>query len=300
MKSPAETILKEAQPWFDSVKASGRTAHTRYCHRRAIRLASQFWSEHGGPKSLHCIKQMDMEQWASQLVKQGFAPITRDSYLRAWLLLFRWLEARGRVFVNPLRNFVLPKFTRRMLPVVSEQDMAKLLNSVDGRSPAAIRDRALLEVAYATGARCGELYRLNADDVGLDERIILVRGKGGRERYLPLTSSAVFALEDYLRSARLFFTRFGPERDALWLSHNGRLSARTMHRIWRRRSSTVGLKIGPHDTRRAFATHLLRRGLGPNELRLLLGHAGFHHIKHYVRYAAVDIHNMHRRSRLSR
>lgn len=303
MRPVKSALLDDAQPWFEHLRANGRSPATLQNYHRAIGRAGRFWLETDGPRCVRDITFNALQRWFGAVIWRGYAPTGRDSMLRPLTLFLRWLETRGDIFADPSRLLPLRSPQRRMVPVPSEKDVARMIDDVVGPDPIRLRDRAILEVAYSTGARKSELVALNVDDLHLRDRLVKVEGKGAKERVLPLTRSAVAAIREYLENGRPLLTR-NQDESALWIADaahgRGRLGRTGITILFRRCSYAVGLRLSPHDFRRAFATHLLRRGLGVNELRLLLGHSGFHHIRHYVRYAAVDLMRAHRRSKLAR
>lgn len=305
MKPKNAPLLSEIQPWLAALRAKGLSSRTVVNYEQSFAAVTKFWSQTGGPQRAREIRLTDLEGWVSELRRRNYAPTGLDSTVRPLTLFLHWLETRGEVFQNPAQRLVLRNPPRRMVPVHSEQDIARLLESVIGDSAQVLRDRALLETAYSTGMRLSELSRLQLDDLNLGERTVRVTGKGAKERLLPLTRSAVRALRDYLSNGRPKLCR-GSSESALWLARapdrNGkvRLGRKGINLMIWKRGKAIGLMMSVHALRRAFATHLLRRGLGVNELRVLLGHAGFQHIRHYVRYAAVDLKRAHQRSKLSR
>ncbi len=301
MKSTPSQLLIEAQPWFESLKARGLSAATVLFYQRTMERSARIWARHGGPRRVAEITVVALESLVAELRRQELAPASRDALVRPWILFLQWMEERGAIFSNPARRTLLVNPPRRFLPVHSEREIVQVLESVAGSDPETLRDRAIFETAYATGMRLGELHRLDVADVNFEEKTVFVRGKGARERIVPLTESAKRAVKEYLDAGR---PKFAGESSlpALWLvggkSGSHRFAYGGISVMIKRRSLRAGIRISPHSLRRAFATHLLRRGLGLNELRMLLGHAGFLHIRHYARYAMVDLKRAHARSKL--
>jgi site-specific recombinase XerD len=223
-------------------------------------------------------------------------------YLRPLAFFFHWLDRRGEILLNPAKGFLIPKERRRLHPVISEQDMARLLESVPMRDPSDLRDRAIIETAYATGMRLGELAALDVTEVDFAEGVVVVTGKGRKQRTLPLTHKAVEILRRYLETGRPALLRGPRTENALWVTTrtSGRLHAAAIRNMVSRRSCAIGLRLSPHSFRRAFATHMLRRGAGAIELQMLLGHADLSHLRHYLRYAIVDLQKTHQKARVSR
>lgn len=292
------SLLAEAEPWLDRLAAQGRSPITIRDYRFVVRRFSQFLSRDGGIAALRNVQQPHLEAWLRLLTKAKLSPVTVGCYLHPLLGLFAWLEQRGEIFLNPCSDLLLPKIPRRLMPVVSEAEMLRLMNSVRGESQVELRDRAILEVAYATGLRCRELAGLNLDSIDLAEGVVQTLGKGGTERNGLLTQAASDAVRRYLAQGRPGFVIGEATEAALWLGVNSgrRIAAPMLRRVVKKRANAIGLRLTPHGIRRAFATHLLRNGASPLQLRRLLGHISYQHLRHYLRYAPEELLATHRRS----
>ena len=175
------------------------------------------------------------------------------------------------------------------------------LESVNGSGPLALRDRALLETAYASAARRSELAGLDVGSVDWANGVLRIRGKGERERIVPLTRAALLALNRYLQDAR---PRLGRESGdmALFLSLRGghRLGSAGLAGVIRRRAAAAGFDLAPHGIRRAVATYLVRRGAPIYQVKELLGHQSFRHLSRYSLPQTANVQRLLRRSRLNR
>ncbi len=181
---------------------------------------------------------------------------------------------------NPKTGFALPK-------TLSEKEVESLLAAPDVARPLGIRDRAMLELLYASGLRVSELVSLPRDRVDLDSGILRVAGKGGRERLVPFGASADSWVRRYLREVRPAFDKKG--RPELFLSVRG--AAMTRQRFWQLiegygRRAGIRRKLAPHALRHAFATHLLERGADLRALQMMLGHADISTTQIYTRVSA--------------
>jgi integrase/recombinase XerD len=181
---------------------------------------------------------------------------------------------------NPKTGFALPK-------TLSEKEVEALLAAPDVGRPLGVRDRAMLELLYASGLRVSELVSLPRDRVDLESGILRVSGKGGRERLVPFGASADSWVRRYLREVRPAFDRRG--RSELFLSVRG--AAMTRQRFWQLlsgygRRAGIRRKLAPHALRHAFATHLLERGADLRALQMMLGHADISTTQIYTRVSA--------------
>lgn len=184
---------------------------------------------------------------------------------------------------NPRAGFALPK-------MLSETEVEALLAAPDAATPLGLRDRAMLELLYASGLRVSELVGLPRDRVDLDGGILRVSGKGGRERLVPFGKSAAEWLERYLSRVRPALDKKG--RSELFLSARG--APMTRQRFWQlvdryRRSAGIRRKLSPHALRHAFATHLLEHGADLRALQMMLGHADISTTQIYTRVSTARL-----------
>lgn len=199
----------------------------------------------------------------------------KQASLRAF---FRWAKRNGYLASDPTRGLFAPR-QRRSLPKFLRQEEIEALMQAPNRSPAGLRDRALLELLYASGLRAGEVVGLNLDDVDLETGELRVRkGKGNRERVALLGRAAIDALNAYLQQGRkqLAVKALRGTSQALLLNKYGdRLSDRGVRRTFDKYVAAAGarLKITPHVLRHTFATHLLENGADLRSVQELLGHA---------------------------
>jgi site-specific recombinase XerD len=291
-------IESEAKPWLEWLAAEGRSPLTIKDYRYVVGWFARFLKERGGPGRVRDVRTEDLVAWQQRLFREKYSPITVGCYVHPLLGLFGWLEKRGEIFLNPCHTLEMPDAPRRLMPVPSEAQMLRLVNSVNGSSPIELRDQAILEVAYSCGFRCRELVGLDLEMVNLGEGLVQVVGKGGSERKGILTQAATRALQRYLDHGRPKLCDPDRETNALWLGnrYGRRIGAASLREIVKSHAKAVGLEIVPHAIRRAFATHLLRNGATPIQLRRLLGHISYRSLKHYLRYAPEELFETHRRS----
>ena len=159
--------------------------------------------------------------------------------------------------------------------MLTRDEVAKLLAQPTGSEPAALRDRALLELMYACGLRASEVIGLEVSDVDLDEGVLRARGKGSKERLVPIGSSAVGALRHYVARGRPALVGDRAEDHLFVNRRGGGLTRQGLYKIVQRHARTAGLdeKMSPHTLRHSFATHLLAGGCDLRSLQEMLGHA---------------------------
>jgi integrase/recombinase XerC len=195
---------------------------------------------------------------------------------------YRYLNKKGFITGNPARLVATPRREKR-LPVVLTADDALRLLSVPGRQNddnTALRDRAVLETLYSTGIRAAELVGMNRDDINRDDRLIRIRGKGRKERIVPIGRTALGSLDAYVAKKKE-----GAENPAVFTGRAGnRLTVRTVQRILENSRKKLGLaqKASPHTLRHSFATHLLEAGADLRAIQELLGHASLSTTQRYT------------------
>jgi integrase/recombinase XerD len=190
---------------------------------------------------------------------------------------FGYLVSQQVIAVDPTEQVDSPKVDRFPPKAISPHQVDELLElPLRSSTPEGLRDKAMLELLYATGMRVSELVALEVEDVALEQTSVRCSGRAGRERVLPLTDTAVTALEEYLDSARSQLARNSAERgDALFLNHRGkRLTRQGFWLILKGYAEEVGLHdLTPHTLRHSFAAHMLGNGAELREVQERLGHA---------------------------
>jgi integrase/recombinase XerD len=187
----------------------------------------------------------------------------------------RFLNERGELHGEPPLNVQTPKLAQRLPSVLTYEEVEALLQAPDVTTASGKRDAALLEVMYATGLRASELVGLRLSDVDLTSGYVKARGKGGKERFIPLGELAALQLDDYLESGRppLLKQRWSSD---LFLNRSGRaMSRQSVWKIVKKyvQWASIDKPISPHTLRHSFATHLLEGGADLRSLQQLLGHA---------------------------
>jgi integrase/recombinase XerD len=188
---------------------------------------------------------------------------------------YRHLRRENLLHDDPTAALSSPRRGKRLPEVLTRGEVQALMASPKGSDPSALRDRALLEVMYASGLRASEVIGLELTDVDLDEGLLRARGKGSKERVVPVGRAAVGAIRSYLAHGRPALVKLAPER-ALFVNFRGQsLTRQGLYKIVRRHAVTVGLadRMSPHTLRHTFATHLLSGGCDLRSVQEMLGHA---------------------------
>ncbi len=209
--------------------------------------------------------------------ERGAAEAMLARRLAAIRVFCRYLLETGRASRDVRPSGASPRLWKRLPAVLDPEAVTRLLAAPQGTDPPALRDRAMLEVLYATGCRVSELCGLTLERLHLEAQFVRCLGKGAKERIVPLGRRGLEALEAYLRDGRPALARAARPTRALFLSRSGRPIERT--RVWRivkRSAALAGLPpagVTPHSLRHSFATHLLENGADLRDVQELLGHA---------------------------
>ncbi|MGH8461888.1 MAG: site-specific tyrosine recombinase XerD [Stenotrophobium sp.] len=218
--------------------------------------------------------------------------------LSALRQFFRHMVLDGQRKDDPSARLESPKLPRRLPATLSEKEVENLLAAPQADSDLGRRDRAMLELMYASGLRVSELVKLELPRVNVQQGVVQVVGKGGRERLVPMGEWAMAAIGDYILKTRPLLAA-GRNSDALFLTARG--AAMTRHNFWhliKRYAAQAGIvvKLSPHTLRHAFATHLLEHGADLRTVQSLLGHADLSTTQiytHVTRQRLRDLHRQH-------
>jgi integrase/recombinase XerD len=188
---------------------------------------------------------------------------------------YRHLRREGIRDSDPTATLTAPRRGRKLPQVLTRGEVERLLSQPKGGAPSALRDRALLELMYACGLRASEAIGLDVADVDLDDGVLRARGKGSKERVVPIGQSALAAVRVYLQSGRPELVKTRPETRLFVNFRGGQLTRQGLYKIVRRHAQSAGLadKMSPHTLRHTFATHLLAGGCDLRSVQEMLGHA---------------------------
>jgi len=225
----------------------------------------------------------------------AFSPRSQARHLSAVRRFYRWRVRERARSDDPTRLIEAPRLGRALPKTLSPGDAARLLVTPD-ESPHGLRDRAMLELMYASGLRVSELVTLTRPRLNLVRGVVLVLGKGGRERLVPLGRPAVAAIQRYLEAARPALAEGAAMSDAVFLSQQG--EAMTRQNFWQRiklhaRAAGLTAALSPHTLRHAFATHLLENGADLRAVQALLGHADLSTTQIYTHVANARLKALH-------
>lgn len=218
-----------------------------------------------------------MREYLAEMQQRGYASATVARKVAAVKSFFHYLIAQGLVVADPTIGLETPKIEKRLPRILTPEEVERLLSAPGhAAGPKALRDRALLELLYATGMRVTELVMLEVGDLDPDKASVNCRGKNGKQRVIPIRSDrALTALKDYLLRSRPGLAKESGQQ-ALFLNHRGeKLTRQGLWLIIKAYAEAAGIpaEVTPHTLRHSFARHLLGSGTELRQLQELLGHA---------------------------
>lgn len=214
-------------------------------------------------------------EYLENLKEEGKAVSTISRNIAALKAFFQYMVREKYIVTDPAEKVDAPKMEKRLPKTLTVSEVEELLKQPDSRTVAGMRDKAMLELLYATGIRVSELIALNVSDANLDMGLLKCYGKYGKERLVPLGSLAVKAVHEFLQRSRIKVIR-SYEEEALFLNHHGRrLTRQGFWKIIKKYAMQANIhkEITPHILRHSFAAHLLENGADLRSVQEMLGHA---------------------------
>lgn len=258
------------------------SSHTLRAYGRDLKDFSEYCNT--APQNIDMI---DIRGFVSEQITKGKSKTTVSRKLATLRSFFSYLYQEGYVKINQPKLVPTPKAPRRLPNFLSVDDVFNLVQSPEGIGLLPVRDRAILELLYSSGLRVSEVAGLNIDDLNIKEGMVKVRGKGKKERIVPVGNKAIDALKSYLIERRLFKKKksISDSENALFLNREGgRLTDRQIRRIVVKYARAMGIngQIGPHALRHTFATHMLLGGADLRVIQELLGHSSLSTTQKYT------------------
>lgn len=258
----------------------GFSENTQAAYRNDLSQLASFVEQDAGKRSLipswSSFNRQGMLSYLLDLKERGYVATTQARKVAAAKSFFNFMVSEGKVKDNPTGNISSPNVGRQLPKPISVNQVRKLLEQpAKQETPEAKRDKAMLELLYASGMRVSELTSLNTGDVDTSGDSVRCFGKGHKERIIPIYRRASLAVEDYLKSARPKLARSNEEK-ALFLNRRGeRLTRQGFWQILKGYAKEAGLdeRITPHTLRHSFATHMLSGGADLRSVQEMLGHA---------------------------
>ncbi|NIA71842.1 site-specific tyrosine recombinase XerD [Pelagibius litoralis] len=284
-------MTPQLDPFLEMLAAErGAAGNTLEAYRRDLESFAGFLRPRRG--SLESAGTEDLRAFLSQLARAGMAPRTAARRLSALRQFYRFLVSEGLRGDDPSAGIDSPRQGRALPKILSEEEVDRLLTTARAqKDPEGLRLAALVELLYATGLRVSELVSLRLAAAQRDQRLLIVRGKGNKERMVPLSEAAKESLAEYLAVRAAYLPRAGKAKkggeaakaarqESPWLfPSRGASGHLTRHRVGQllkdlaRRAQLDAAKVSPHVMRHAFASHLLDHGADLRSLQKMLGHA---------------------------
>ena len=290
--TPIQASWQDALARFDDWQlARGMAEKTRRAYGVDLAQLAEWAS--GRQLEPHSLTHRELRHFAGVVSERGATKSTVARKLAAIRTFYRHLVERGELEANPAELVSSPKKDSYLPKVLKPDEVGELLERIPGSTPLDLRDRALLELAYAAGLRAEELVNLDVKNLQADAEEVRVEGKGGRTRVVPVGEHAWRALERYLARGRTVLAT--GESEALFLSKTGkRLSTSDVRRRLRLQTRRAG--ISPHTLRHSFATHLLEGGADLRTIQELLGHSSISTTQTYTRVESKRLKKAYARS----
>ena len=251
----------------------------------------------GRKVDLVCVTRADLLEYISWRVDGGAKPRSTARQLSSFRRFFRYLLREGVIAEDPTTQIAMPKIGRTLPQSLTEEEVEALLAAPVVSDPLGHRDRAMLELLYATGVRVSELINLKLSQVNLNQGVLRIIGKGDRERLIPLGDEAQDWVKKFIDGPRV---KILLKRQTEYLFPTGRGDRMTRQAFWHiikryAKKAGIGKKLSPHTVRHAFATHLLNNGADLRVVQLLLGHSDVSTTQIYTHVARERMKELHSR-----
>jgi integrase/recombinase XerD len=267
-------VALSIDPYLRHLEVSRRlAAHSLEAYSRDLGRLAGFADKLG--TKIESLTLQDLERFVRELMTSGLSPTSTARVVAAVRGYFKYLRLNGVIAANPADDLRSPRTFKPLPKFLSTEDVDALLAAPDVSHARGLRDRALIELLYATGLRVSELVGLRTADVRLTEGFLKTVGKGSKERIVPIGDEATNWVGKYLREARPALTK---KRESPWLFLNNRGQRLSRVGFWKglkAHGRTAGIRgtLSPHVLRHSFATHLLDRGADLRAIQAMLGHA---------------------------
>ncbi len=246
-------------------------------------------------KSIEQATKADLLDFIADRVESGAKPRSTARQLSSFRRFFRYIMREGLRDTDPTADIEMPRIGRSLPKTLTEEEVDALLNAPNTDEPLGHRDRAMLELLYATGLRVSELINLKQSQINFNQGVLRIVGKGDRERLIPLTEDSQRWIRDFIDGPRMEIL-LERQTDYLFPTRRGnRMTRQAFWHIIKRYAEKAGIrkKMSPHSLRHAFATHLLNRGADLRVVQLLLGHSDLSTTQIYTHVARERLKDLH-------
>lgn len=292
MKSSLQSVEKGIEGFQRSLRERNASPNTLLAYRKDL---AKFSSYVGAKTALQQVSHIRIRGFLSQMYEHGLSKTSVARVLAAVRSLYRWLAREGVVEQNPARLVATPRLPKKLPRVPTIEEMSAMFqpkSTPDGEPAFPERDALIVELLYGCGIRNSELVGMNLEDISHSNELLLVRGKGRKQRYVPFGDSATAALAVYLPERQKLLAVRKKSSNALLLNrHGGRLTSRSVGRIVKRIAIAHGLspEVHPHTLRHAFGTHMLEEGADLRAIQEILGHERLSTTQRYTQLSAKHV-----------
>jgi len=273
----------------------GASPHTLAAYRRDLAGFTAYLQRRA--LTVSTARVGDLTGYLADLRQRGLGARSAARHLSAVRGLYRFLLATGRIRRDPTEHLETPRPPRRLPRTLSMEDAAALVESPDLSAAEGLRDRAMLELLYASGLRASECLTLRLEDLNIGAGYVTASGKGGRQRLVPVGAHALRWVQRYAATSRPGFLKRG-DPGTLFVNRYGRpLSRQSLWSVIKRAARRAGLRggVSPHTLRHSFASHLLERGADLRSVQAMLGHADIATTQIYTHLPSSAVRAMYRR-----
>ena len=251
----------------------GLTDNTRAAYLRDADTLQQFVAERG--RSFADVEIIDLEEFVAELCAVGISPRSVARTISGIKSLFRFMKMEDIIEGNPALLLQSPRLEQHLPEVLSVEEIDRMIECIDTAGATGLRNRAIIETLYGCGLRVSELVNMELSNIDFQEQILLVRGKGRKERLVPMSPTSLQAINLYMASERALLDVKHGEEGFVFLNVRGRRMTRQMVFIMLRQAAAdagITRTISPHTLRHSFATHLLEGGANLRAIQQMLGH----------------------------
>ncbi|MGD8999300.1 MAG: site-specific tyrosine recombinase XerD [Granulosicoccaceae bacterium] len=294
MKPVQEHTSDEIEAFIDMLwMERGLSDNTLRAYRSDLQAFASWLSGNG--TALVAAQRQDLLAYLADRSQQGVRVRTSARMLSSLRRFYQYLVREGRLLEDPSARIEAPRLVRPVPKYLTEDEVDKLLAAPDTSVPLGLRDRAMLEMLYASGLRVSELVGLQMPQINLLQGVVRISGKGGKERLVPVGEEALLWLERFVHDSRPVLLR-GRPCDALFPTRRG--AGMTRQAFWhliKRYAQQAGIEkhLSPHTLRHAFATHLLNHGADLRVVQMLLGHSNLSTTQIYTHVARERLKSLH-------
>jgi integrase/recombinase XerD len=296
-KGTSATVERSAElvdRFLDAIWSErGLSQNTLGAYRADLMTLSRDLAKHG--KTIEMGDKADLLAFIAKRVEMGAKPRSTARQLSSFRRFFRYIVREGLRDSDPTADIEMPRIGRSLPKTLTEDEVDSLLSAPNTDEPLGHRDRAMLELLYATGLRVSELINLKQSQINFNQGVLRIVGKGDRERLIPLTDESQRWIRDFIDGPRMEIL-LERQTDYLFPTRRGdRMTRQAFWHIIKRYAEKAGVrkKMSPHSLRHAFATHLLNHGADLRVVQLLLGHSDLSTTQIYTHVAKERLKDLH-------